>query len=89
LQAATKETSEGIAESTWSEEKDDAYILNYAKGLTLDTFKPIVRNSDILPIFTNTIGNAINPQSAKIVNYGLLFQERILAIYHPYLNSTS
>ena len=89
MQAATKETTEGIAEGTWTEEKDDAYIPNYAKGLTLDTFKPIVRNSEILPIFTNAIGNAINPQSAKIGNYGLFFQERILAIYHPNLHSTS
>jgi len=92
VRAATKEAAEGIEEGTWSEKDGDAYIENYAKGLILCTFKPIVRNSGILAVFTNPLGNAIEQQSEKIVNshtYAIYYQNRILAIYDSNLDATS
>jgi len=92
VQAATKEAAEGIEEGTWSEEEGDAYIENYEKGLTLGTFKPMVRNSGIIAVFTNALGNAIEQQSEKIVNwhtYAIFYQNRILAIYDPNMDATS
>jgi len=92
VQAATKEAMEGVAEGKWSEEEGDAYIENYANGLTLGIFRPMVRNSSILAVFANARGNAIEQQSEKIVNwhtYAIFYQRRILAIYDPNLDPTS
>ena len=90
VQKATLEATAGMADGTMSEEGGASYVQSWTEGSALSTFQTMMRSSGTLAVFTNALGNAVEQQGEKIVDYhtyAIFSQAGILGIFDPSFQS--
>jgi len=88
VQVGKTEAANGEEKGKMTSDEAAALITGWTQCLTIGGFLKLIQQLGVMTVFTNPLGNAVEPQAEKVVSwhmYVIYFQDGILGIYDPNL----